>query len=131
MSKLCDVFDYQGKYGNAIRTFANALGMAIKEKKAYNLLTLLQYVETSEGFAQFLQDFSRQYETYCHDDSTGRYIENRPGPKIIETVAKAAQDEKVGVRIVRAALISYALTYLTEEERRKIEERRKQKTPTQ
>lgn len=123
MSKLCEVFDYNGEYGKAVRVFAKALGMTIKEKKDYRLLTDLQYAETEQQFAQFLQDFSRQYEVYCHASDGEKFKDARPGEQIIETIVKATQF--VGVRIVRAALISYALTYLTEEDKKRIEKKKK------
>jgi hypothetical protein len=116
MSTLCEVFK-----NSAIKSFGKALRNALREKEAktkdgkhipgaqdYASLIELEWVEAEKDFVEKLTKFLHRYNSYAKAvERKYNYHPFVPDEKDLETVVKLV--EKHGVKIVKAALISYAL----------------------
>lgn len=95
---------------NAVEDFGDAFRKAIriKEIQDYASLVELEYVESKEGFAEVMKKFLRRYHTYAK-----KWRLRVPSEDSLDNVMELV--DKFGVKIVRAALISHALTKSTKE----------------
>jgi len=103
---LSQVFANEG-----VRAFGQALRFALRDEQSPDFASLveLEYVETKESFADVLKKFLRRYET----QTRRREQHNQPTfhPNQAHLEALMEEVDRVGVRPVRAALISHALVY--------------------
>lgn len=88
---------YQIYSNDAVRDFGQSLRHALADND-YASLTELEYAEKKEDFAEVIKKFLRR-----------NYKGWRPGEKSLENVMKLVDDH--GVRLVRDAIVSHALTW--------------------
>lgn len=97
MSKLAELFENE-----AIKDFGTALRKALRIGEDYSSLVELEYVESREQFAEAIKRFLRRYETLAKKRQLKR-------PKEANLVEIMKLVDGYGVKLVRSALISYAL----------------------
>ena len=105
---LSEVFTNPG-----VRAFGQALRFALRDKRSPDFASLveLEYVERKEDFADVLKKFLRRYETHARRLGRRNQAAFRPTLLHLEMVMELADRPDIGVRTVRAALISLALVY--------------------
>jgi hypothetical protein len=116
--QLSDVYQHQ-----AVREFGEALGKAIGKEQDYASLTDLEFAQTKTDFADVLHRFLRRFHTlapkrenlwYCPPDSRVEEL-----MQLVDQVAGTmpySDDNhryREAIRLVRAALLSRALTQAT------------------
>ena len=82
----------------AVEDFGDCLRSAIFKEEDYSSLTELEYAETKEALAEVIKKMLRR-------NYKGWLPKHESLDEIMELV------DKYGVRLVRAAIISHALTY--------------------
>jgi len=105
-------------FGNdAVEDFGDAFRKAIriKEIQDYASLVELEYVESKEEFAEVIKKFLRRYHTQAKNMRL-----RVPSEDSLDGIMKLV--DKAGVKLVRAALISHALTKSSKEEKKKVYE---------
>lgn len=101
-------------FGNeAVKNVGGALRKALRIGEDYSSLVELDYVETKEQFAEAIKKFLRRYEPIAKKGYEGKEL-SRVGEVDLEEIMKLV--DEYGVKIVRAALISYALSKKEKEE---------------
>lgn len=100
-----------------VRDFGSALREAVRDERSqdYASLVELEYVETSEEFAEVIKKFMRRYDTYAR-----KYGIRRPKEESLEELVKLV--DRYGVRPIRAILISLALLESPKEDEKLVEE---------
>lgn len=115
---LADIYQNQ-----AVKEFGEALGNAIGKEKDYASLTDLEAAQTKEDFADALRRFLRRFHVYAARPENFWYCPsgNRL-EELMRTVDQAARAvprggdavrDREAVRLIRAALLSHALTRAT------------------
>jgi hypothetical protein len=103
--QLSEVFTNEG-----VRAFGQALRFALRDENQspdYASLVELEYVETKEDFVEVLKKFLRRYKSQTNRRERQGQKSFVPNQTHLETLVKEV--DKVGVRLVRAALIAHAL----------------------
>ena len=108
MSKLADLFEDE-----AVRDFGVALRKALRIGEDYSSLVELEYTETREQFAEVIKRFLRRYETLAKKGYKGKQLKRPKEESLVELMRLV---DEHGVKLVRSALISYALVKGGEEE---------------
>jgi len=105
---LSKVFTNEG-----VRAFGRALRFALRDPQSPDFASLveLEYVERKEDFADVLKKFLRRYETHVRRLGRRGQRAFRPSLSHLEMVMELADHPGIGIRVVRAALISHALVY--------------------
>jgi len=101
MSRLAELFENE-----AVRDFGVALRKALRIGEDYSSLVELEYAETKEQFAEVIKRFLRRYETLAKKGYKGKQLKR---PKEESLVGLMRLVDEHGVKLVRSALISYAL----------------------
>ncbi len=101
MSKLLEVYS-----NKAVKEFGQALKKALRDEKVQDFASLidLEGAEKQEAFADALRRFLRR--NFTRAEKQGWFW---PSSESLEEVIRLA--DTMGVPVVRAALISYALTF--------------------
>ena len=102
MSKLAELFENE-----AVRDFGVALRKALRIGEDYSSLVELEYAETKEQFAEVIKRFLRRYETLAKKGYKGKQLKRPREESLVELMRLV---DEHGVKLVRSALISYALT---------------------
>jgi len=97
--KLGEVFT-----NSAVRSFGDALRKVLRmeEIKDYASLVELDHSETKDRFIEALKTFLRRYDTHAR-----KYHLIRPSDAELEEITTLT--DKIGVKFVKNAIISYAL----------------------
>ncbi|WP_297436902.1 hypothetical protein [Thermococcus sp.] len=101
MSKLAELFENE-----AVKDFGVALRKALRIWEDYSSLVELEYAETNEQFAEVIKRFLRRYETLAKKGYKGKQLKRPKEESLVELMKLV---DKHGVKLVRSALISYAL----------------------
>ena len=101
MSKLAELFENE-----AIKDFGKALRRALRIGEDYSSLVELEYVESKEQFAEVIKRFLRRYETLAKKGYKGKPLTRPKETSLVELMKLV---DEYGVKLVRSALISYAL----------------------
>ncbi|MCX7704593.1 MAG: hypothetical protein N2234_10970 [Planctomycetota bacterium] len=96
MLKLSEIYS-----DDAVKEFGGRLRIAVRMFDDYATLTELENVEKQEEFAEVIKRFLRRFEV-----NAKKYKLRHPSDAQLEHLMKLAQEN---TRLVRAALISYAL----------------------
>lgn len=100
---LSEVFE-----NDAVKAFGFALRLAVRTNNDYASMVELEYVEEPREFAETIKKFLRRFEAqsrrYKREAGHGGF---RPSEKDLDELMNLV--DKYGVRLIRAALISYAL----------------------
>lgn len=96
MSKQVNLYEIYSD--EAVKDFGESLRRAVFQEDDYASLTELEYAEEKETFAEVIKKFLRR-----------NYKGWRPREKSLENIMKLADEH--GVRLVRTAIISHALTW--------------------
>lgn len=108
MSKLAELFENEAikDFGRILRNMIRPpIDSTTKKEKwssDYSSLVELEYVEKVEDFVEVIKRLLRRYETLARKHNLRRASE-----KDVEELAKLV--DEYGVKLVRSALISYAL----------------------
>ena len=101
MPKLAGLFENE-----AVRDFGVALRKALRIGEDYSSLIELEYAETKEQFAEVIKRFLRRYETLAKKGYKGKQLKRPKEESLVELIRLV---DEHGVKLVRSALISYAL----------------------
>lgn len=101
---LSEVFTNAG-----VKAFGKALSYALRQDDDYASLVEFEYVEKKEDFAETLKKFLRRYESYARGRERQNFPTFRPTSEDLEELMVLVDNPRVGVRVVRAALIAHAL----------------------
>ena len=101
MSKLAELFENE-----AVKGFGVALRKALRIGEDYSSLVELEYAETKEQFAEVIKRFLRRYETLAKKGYKGKQLKRPKEESLVELMRLV---DEHGVKLVRSALISYAL----------------------
>ncbi|HIE44330.1 MAG TPA: hypothetical protein EYP78_06010 [Candidatus Omnitrophica bacterium] len=104
--KLEEVFKNE-----AVEDFGSALRRAVRMEdiQDYASLVELEYVETKEDFAEVIKKFLRRYHTHAK-----KFHLKIPKEESLDGIMQLI--DELGVKLVRAALISHALVKSSKEE---------------
>ena len=107
MSQLAEIYSHK-----AVREFGQALRRALRTQAVQDFASLidLENAETEEAFAEAIRKFLRR--NFRHAEEQGWFW---PGSESLEELMRLANNN--GVPLVRAALISHALTWEPQEGR--------------
>ena len=107
--KLSDIYGDE-----AVKEFGTRLRIAVRKFEDYATLTELEDVEEPEELADLIKRFLRRFETFIKQAKRKEGIMmHRPSESQLERLMELAEQD---VRLVRAALISYALVKADREE---------------
>lgn len=113
---------------SAVKELGEALGNAIGKEQDYASLTDLEVAQTRSDFADAIHRFLRRFHTMA---SKKENLWNCPPSRTIEELMKLVDDiadsddeakYREAIRLVRAALLSYALTQATYYKIQKVKE---------
>lgn len=93
----------------AVQEFGATLRHSLRMNNDYASILDFEFVETPEAFAEALKRFLRRFEGLARQKKL-----KRPTQKSLEDIAKLV--DEYGVKLVRAALISYALVKSEQDE---------------
>lgn len=101
---MCEAMLSEIYENDAIRDFGRAIRSAVRNEDDYSSLVELSYASSTRNFAEAIRKFLRRYETY--------EFEGRPliKPKEVNLERLMSLVDEYGVKIVRSALVSHALT---------------------